>query len=244
MKQDEAYRKGFFIAAFRDGAAWKYLLNDRFHTMYGSEFWLMEHRERGEKFYCRIPLNSHFGGKGLLVSEVSEDIHDEALSDLFAFLKQKAIEDQKPFIRFNLHNDTGAAQKAIALGATQQGQSAWQINIPDPVRFLTRIAPVLEKRVGESDLKGFTGTFRLDFFKTNHDLLWEGGKLITIRPGAGGQELSMRIHKQLFPILCLGHRSWSEVAHIWPDVGPNSEKSAHLVKTLFPVTRSWLYEPA
>ena len=244
MTQDEAYRKSFSIATFRDEAAWKYLLNDRFHTMYGSEFWLMEHRDNADKFYCRIPLNSHFGGKGLLVGEISEDISDEALTSLFAFLKQKAIEGEKPFIRFNLHNDTSAAQTAISLGAIPRGHSAWQIRIPDPVRLLTRIAPVLEKRVANSDLKGFTGTFRLDFFKTNLDLLWERGKLSTIRPDEGRQELVVRIHQQLFPILCLGHRSWSDLANIWPDVGPSSEKSAQILETLFPVTRSWLYEPA
>ena len=244
MEQDEAYRANFSISAFRDEAAWEYLLNDRFHTMYGSQFWLMEHRENGVKYYCRIPQHSHFGGRGLLVGEMSADIHDEALSNLFAFCRQKAVEGQKPYIRFNLHNDTRAVQKAISLGATQQGQSAWQIKIPDPARVLTKIAPVLEKRLEESVLNRFTGTIRLDFFRTNLDLLWEGGKLTSIRPGEGRQELSMRIHKQLFPILCLGHRSWSDLAYIWPDVGPSSEKSAHLVETLFPVTRSWLYEPA
>jgi hypothetical protein len=55
-------------------------------------------------------------------------------------------------------------QKAISLGATQQGQSAWQIKIPDPARVLTKITPVLEKRLEESVLNRFTGTIRLDFF--------------------------------------------------------------------------------
>ncbi len=244
MKQDEAYRRKFSLASFRDEAAWKYLLNDRFHTMFGSEFWLMEHGGNGDDFYCRIPLTSHFGGKGLLVGEISEDITYEALEAMLDFLKGKAIEEDKPFIRFNLHNETRAVKKVMSLGATWEGQFAWQIKIPNLERFLTRITPVLEKRVGNSDLNGFTGTFRLDFFKTNLDLLWERGKLTTIRHGEGRQVLSLRIHKQLFPILCLGHRSWSDLERVWPDVGPSSEQSAHLIETLFPVTDSWLYEPA
>jgi GNAT superfamily N-acetyltransferase len=244
MEQDEAYRANFSFSAFRDEAAWEYLLNDRFHTMFGSEFWLMEHKGNGEKFCFRIPLTSHFGGRGLLVSEISEDIHEEALSDLFAFCKQKAIEDQKLFIRLNLHDDSRGVQKAHALGATAEGQFAWQIRIPDPARFLTKIAPVLEKRIGESDLHGFTGTFRMDFFKSSLDLHWEEGKLREVHPGEGWQDHRLSIHAQLFPILCLGHRSWSELARVWPDIGPSSEKSALFVETLFPVTRSWLYEPA
>lgn len=244
MKQDEAYRRKFSIATFRDEAAWKYLLNDRFHTMYGSEYWLMEHGGKADKFYCRLPLKSHFGGKGLLIGEISEEIHDEALEAMLAFFKRKAMAEEKSFIRFNLHNDTSAVKRATSLGATWAGQSAWQIKISDIERFLTRIGPVLEKRIRGSALKGFTGTFRLDFFKTKHDLLWERGRLTAIRQVEGRQALSLRIHKQLFPILCLGHRNWSELACIWPDVGPNSERSERLVETLFPVTRSWLYEPA
>ena len=244
MQEDEAYRACFSISAFRDEAAWKFLLTERFHTIYGSEYWIMEHREKAEKFYCRVPGQSHFGGKGLLVSEISDRIHYKALSHLFMFCKQKAIEGQKPYIRLNLHDDSTAGKMAISMGAEKERQSAWQIKFPDTARLLTKIAPVLENRMKESAFREFCGTLKLDFFKTQLDLLWEDGTLASVKPGEGRSEHTFRIPADLFPILCLGHRTWQELAYINPDIGAASGEVALLIETLFPPRRSWLHEPA
>ena len=96
---------------------------------------------------------------------------------------------------------------AIAMEAETGGWSAWQIRMPAPARFLTKIAPVLEKRMQESVFQGFTGFFSLDFFKTQLELLWEDGRLAAVSPSKERQEHTFRIHSDLFPILCLGHRS-------------------------------------
>lgn len=244
LQEGERYRRSFSLATYRDEAAWRYLLNDRFYTMFGSEFWIMQHQERSLAYYCRNPLRSHFGGKGLLVSEVSEGIEGEALHCLLGFLRQKARERGRPFIRLNLHHDSPVATEAIAMGAEFNRQSAWQIRMPDPARFLTRIRPILEQRIRQSVFGNYSGTLRLDFFRSNLDLRWEQGRLRSIAPGAARQEHSFRVHSDLFPILCLGHRSWSELAHIHPDISPRTETCAQLVAALFPKRRSWLNEPA
>ena len=240
MKDDASYRASLSLSSFRDEAHWRYLLNESQKTEYGSEFWIMEHKETAERYYCRIPGQGF--GTGLIVSEISEDITFDALSSLFSFCKQQAEEKQKPIIRLNLPNDSVAGRAAISMGAKEGTPYAWQIKIPDAARFLTTIAPVLARRIQASCFRRFSGAFRLDFFKTTIDLLWKDGRLESVTAGAGESQYTFSLNAELFPALCLGHRTWQELRTIRPDIFPNSEGSALFVETLFPSGRSWIHE--
>ena len=104
------------------------------------------------------------------------------------------------------------------------------------------MTPVLEKRIRESSFRGFSGKFRLDFYKRKVDLLWENGELKSVSAGEGECAYSFSINADLFPILALGHKSWQDIRYSRPDIFPNSEYSALFVETLFPPLRSWIHE--
>ena len=131
---------------------------------------------------------------------------------------------------------------AICLGAKQETPYAWQIKFPDTIRLLTKIAPVLEQRMKASCFRHFSGTLRLDFFKTTVDLLWKKGTLESVKPGDGESQHTFSINADLFPALCLGHRTWQELRYIRPDIFPTSGNSALLIETLFPSRTSWIHE--
>jgi predicted N-acetyltransferase YhbS len=252
MQQDEAYRKSFSISVFRDEANWNYLLTDSLKTEYGAEFWILENPEKNEAYYFRIPFEGF--GKGLIVSEISESISHDALISLFIFCKQKAAERNKPYIRLNLHNESVGGSVAIAMGAEKGTPYAWQVKIPDKIRLLKTIAPVLEKRIKASCFENFSETVRLNFFKTQIDLVWNKGRLESVMPG--GQEdcnNTFCVNADLFPVLCLGHRTWKELQYTRPDIFPApqyirpnvstaSDKVGLLMETLFPSAKSWVYE--
>ena len=240
LQEDESYRASFSISAFRDKASWRYLLTDSLKTGYGSEYWVMERRDREEKFYCRIPREGF--GKGLIISEISDGIDHGALARLLAFCRQLAVERDKPYLRLNLHNDSNPGRMAIAMGAEKGKPYAWQVKFPDVAAFLEKTAPVLEKRIAESSFSGFSGGFRLDFFKTKIDLVWSDGRLESIRPGEGDCKEGLSISADLFPALCLGHRTWQELRYIRPDVFPKSGMSALLIEALFPPCKSWIHQ--
>ena len=238
--EDENYRAYYSLSSYRDEAHWKYMLTESLKTEYGSEFWVMENKEKSEMYYCRI-LEQGFG-TGLIISEISENISVEALKSLFSFCKEKAITRDKPYIRLNLHNDSIAGRLATSMGAKDGSSYAWQIKIPDVIRFLRTIIPVLEKRVQMSSFKGFSGKFRLDFFRTRVDLLWKNGVLETIKPGVGECQMVFSINVDHFPALSLGHRTWRELRYIKPDIFPSTGSSALFVETIFPSRLSWIYE--
>jgi len=240
MREDEAYRAEFSLCAVRDEANWRYLLTHSRDTEYGSEFWIMEQRDGAERFYCRIPAQGF--GTGLIVSEISDGISAGGLDHLFMFCGQKARERDKPYIRLNLHDESSAGRVAIGMGARQRSPYAWQIKFPSRIDILTKLAPLLEARMNQSCFRGFSGTLRLDSFKTEIDLVWNEGVLESVRAAKGEAQHSLAVAADLFPALCLGHRTWQELRHIRPDVFPRSEKMGLLVDVLFPARRSWIHE--
>jgi len=122
LQEDQIYRDHFSLSTFRDKANWTYLLTAGLNTEYGSEFWIMEHRNH-PKVYCRIPKQGF--GRGLILSEISEHITYAALRRLLSFCKKLANERGKPYIRLNLHHDSTASKMAIAMGAEQGKTYAW-----------------------------------------------------------------------------------------------------------------------
>ncbi|BCS98586.1 hypothetical protein DSLASN_42180 [Desulfoluna limicola] len=251
MQEDEAYRGAFSISVKRSEANWRYLFSESLKTEYGSEFWVMTDRERGTSHYFRIALNGF--GKGLIVSEVSEGIDENAARELLVFCREKAQERGKPYLRFNLHQASPMGTIARSMGTPEAQPYAWQIKVTDKLAFLKRITPVLENRLAESRFPHYTGTLRLNFFDSGIDLAWQDGKLQDVRPAEGDDcDAMISMTDDLFAMLCLGHRSWQEIRHIRPDIFPDllyvvpdvcpaSGKTARLTDALFPKRKSWVY---
>jgi predicted N-acetyltransferase YhbS len=239
LREDHSYRDHFSIATVRDDENWRYLLTDNLDTEYGSDFWIMDH-QGSPHVYCRIPKQGF--GSGLILSEVSEHITYEALRHLLVFCKQLAEARKKPYIRLNLHPASTAGKMAVSMGAEQGKTYAWQIKIPKVIRLLKAMRPVLEKRVAASSFQRFSGTLRLNFYTTQVDLQWVEGRLNNVVPGEGDCADTFSINADLFPALCLGHRTWREIRYIRPDISPSTGKSRLLIETLFPSRASWIYE--
>ncbi len=252
LKQDEAYRAAYCVSVVRDRAEWEYLLTHSLKTEYGSNFWMIENREGSEAYYCRSPRQGF--GHGLIVSEVSEDISHAAFVSLLSFLKQNALERGKPHIRLNLNNDAHPGRMAISMGAKAGRPYAWQIKIPDKVRFLKKIKPVLEKRAADGPFGNHTGLLRLELYRESVDLEWKTGRLTDIRKGTTeAADNAFCIPADLFPALVMGYRSWRELQMIRPDIFPSNQylrvkpcdppdENGFFMDVLFPKTRSWVYE--
>ncbi len=252
MAEDEGYRNSNFLSVFRDEKIWNYLLTYSPMTEYGSEFWIMEDKNSKERCYFRVPSKGF--GDGLIVSEISESISDDALTSLFAFCKKRCAERNKPYIRLNLSSESTAGRTALSFGASVGRAYAWQIKVPDKVRLLQKIAPILEARLKESSFAGFSGVLRLDFYKNQIDLNWSGGRLESVTSG-GEEEFwkTLFLSEDLFAPLVLGHRTWQELQSVRPDIFPATlytgsgtegaiDKTARLIDILFPAERSWIYE--
>ncbi len=251
MQEDEDYRKSFFVSGVREEAAWGYLLTEGSRTEYGSEFWIMEHVGKKERHYFRIPFAGF--GTGLIVAEIGESITHKALIDAFVFFGKKARERKKSYVRLNLHHLSAAAVAAVAAGAEKGNPYAWQVKIPDRIRLLRKMTPVLEKRIENSCFRNLTGTLKLDFFRTGILMRWTGGRLESVEDGAGKDcDNLFFMCEDLAAPLFLGRRDWREMQYVRPDIFPSSqytgtaeerasEVSGLLMDVLFPPKKSWIY---
>ncbi len=251
MRADADYRADVFVGAYRDEHHWRYLLTHSRDTEYGSDFWIVEHGQRGRLGYFRVP-NQGFG-QGLIISEVSQGLGVDDLAALLSFCASLARERDKAHIRLNLHNQSDAGRMAIGMGARAGAPYAWQVKIVDPIGLLEKMRPILEARLAGGYHHGFSETLRLDFYTRQVDLVWRSGVLSSIQPGDAREcPNTLCIHADLFAALCLGHRSWRELQHTRPDIfpadqylrlapHPATDSTGSLVDCLFPKGRSWIY---
>jgi predicted N-acetyltransferase YhbS len=252
LQEDLHYNKAYSLSVTRSKPKWDYILGESNNTECGSDIWIAENEQTKEKVYFRILTQGGFG-KGLILTEISVNASIEALLNIFVFLKKLSIERNKPFIRFDLPNDSDAGKYAISLGAKSGTPYAWQIKIPNKQAFIKKIKPVLENRIKNSSFRNFSGILRLNFYTEAIDLHFEKGNIVSIGNGTEQDCLNtFSINNDLFALLCLGYRSWQELQYIRPDVSASlqfvnpihqsEEISGLLIDVLFPKTSSWIYE--
>lgn len=117
---------------------------------------------------------------------------------------------------------------------------AWYIRIPNVPAFIQRIAPVLEQRLADSALIGFTGELKVDCYRGGLRLVFDGGKLTTVenwRPPTYGDHANAGCPPLVFLQLLLSYRSLADLKSIYPDVWSNREATL-LLNILFPAQPS------
>jgi hypothetical protein len=112
---------------------------------------------------------------------------------------------------------------------------AWYVRVPDLPKFLHHITPVLEQRIAESVLVGYSGEVEISFYHSGLRLVAEKGKLSTIEPwmppsnggSAGFPDLT-------FLQLVFGYRSFEQLEQSYADCWYKNDEIRVLLNTLFP----------
>jgi GNAT superfamily N-acetyltransferase len=119
---------------------------------------------------------------------------------------------------------------------------AWYLRVPDLPAFVRHIAPVLEARLTQSLLVGYSGELKLSFYRGGLCLRFAQGKLLAAEPwqAADADEANGGCPPLLFLQLLFGYRSLAELRAIFPDAWAKAE-AALLVNTLFPKQPSTVY---
>lgn len=113
---------------------------------------------------------------------------------------------------------------------------AWYLRVPDVPGFIQHIAPVLETRVAASNLAGYSGEVKLDFYRGGLRLVLVEGKLTEIAPWrapAYGEGADAGCPLLVFNQLLFGYRSLAELRAFFPDVWANAAP-AQVLDVLFP----------
>lgn len=127
------------------------------------------------------------------------------------------------------------------LAVAREAPYAWYVRVPDLPAFLRHIAPVLERRLAASEVAGYTGELKIDFYHGGLRMVFEQGHLTTVEnwivpvfdsnAGAGFPAL-------VFLQVVFGYRSIDELRHAFPDVWV-SDETGYLLKVLLPARASF-----
>jgi len=206
------------ISAPRDERTWRFLLEHEPLTAHASETWLLLDQDGKPCGYWRV---ARFGfGEGLIVDEASW-LSLDAAKAVLGKVKAQAGEGGKPFIRLSAPDGNPLVAVGRAWGAQNAGRYAWQIHVPDAVRLLRQIAPVLERRLAASFLAGSTRVVCFDLYREQIVLHLSEGKVTRVeRSSAGDVEgaACLALPPNLLAPLVFGWRGRAALAAAYPDV--------------------------
>jgi predicted acetyltransferase len=236
----EASTKHLCVRAKRDAAAWRYLnglseANPQYAAAYiveiggqpAGHFRLARHGLDKECWQCR---------------EMS-DLGYDAILAVLRFMKKQAMEECKR-LSLDLHLSAPAMLVGKRLGGQARRPYGWQLRIPNRARFLQTIAPVLERRIAESVLAGFSRTVWINFYEETIELVFQKGKLekaSSLGPTDAKETKEIRVPPYPDVQLLMGYRSREEIESYRLDFSVNA-KWQLLVDTLFPKRESYIYQ--
>lgn len=118
----------------------------------------------------------------------------------------------------------------------QRPPYAYFVRVPDLPAFLQHIAPALEKRLADSILVGYSGTLRLNFYRSHLALSFENGRFTAAAPytPTSFDDCDAAFPDLTFLHVLFGHRAWEEIRHLRADCYANSTDTAALLSVLFP----------
>jgi hypothetical protein len=112
----------------------------------------------------------------------------------------------------------------------------WYIRVPNLPRFISHIAPVLERRLASSAQAGYTGELTVTFYRGGLRLAFANGKLTAAeeweRPLWGTAKIGCP--PLVFLQLLFSYRSLHELCSIQPDVWTEGIEAAPILDALFP----------
>jgi len=117
----------------------------------------------------------------------------------------------------------------------------WYVRVPDLPAFLRRIAPVLERRLRDSVVAGYSGAVTLDFYRGGLRIVFADGRLETVEDWRRGawDTADGGFPPGVFLQLLFGYRGLDELRDVYPDVEA-AGAAVPLLRALFPPRPSWV----
>lgn len=139
-----------------------------------------------------------------------------------------------PTLHFEMGEQHPAYDAAPELFHSNMGSYAWYIRVADVPKFINHIAPVLEQRLAQSALNGFSGEIKVNEYVRGFKLKIEQGK-ISAEPWAEANhdEGAASFSPLKFLQLLFGYHSFDELNATYPDCFANTDVEP-VLRALFP----------
>lgn len=251
---EEVYSEGmkrYLVVCVRDQRMWRYELSgSSSKSSHKREIRIVE-METGERVGLLVHSTSLWGNR------ISMDAYEllpgvfwgDVTPSILRYLRRTGEEyaarentERALQITFSLGTEHPAYQETGAMFDMTDRPYAWYLRIPDIVRFVTRVSPVLEERLAASAKAKYSGELKLSFVTDGLKILFDEGRIISVEPWMATQEdsrLEPRVRDGLFPPftflqILFGFRSVSDLEYAFPDCLITSQDTRVLLNILFP----------
>jgi hypothetical protein len=114
---------------------------------------------------------------------------------------------------------------------------AWYLRVVDVPDFLRLITPVLEKRLAESPMAGYSGEVKITFYRDGIRMVFDKGRLVTVeawKPTPVGHAGEAAFPPHTFLQLLFGYRSMDMLKASFVDCWTDRDEIHVLLDVLFP----------
>ena len=157
--------------------------------------------------------------------------------------KNEAQNESFKFIQLALSPHHPAYEALDAKLQPPKPPYAFYVRLADVPAFIRHIAPVLERRLADSVMRGFSGSLNLSFFRSGLQLTFEEGRLTQATdwsvPDDHKDWEGAHFPPLVFLKLLFGYRSLDELRYAYPDCAADEEATL-LLNILFPKQDSWV----
>ena len=252
----------YLVSCRRDAELWRYELSGRSRDSFAGSALSVVELGTGETVGCLVHdrwlkpnWSSSIGASTFeLVAGASwPEATPCVLRYLLAIGERSAREGTS--LHFNrLALGLGLDHPACRVAATVLNEvnqpGVWYVRVADVPAFLRQTGPVLEARLQASPLAGYTGEFKLSFYRAGTRLAFERGRLTAAEPwrpspSARGCLPDAHGHASFpdfsFLKLLFGYRDLDELHQAFPDCLVHGDDSRMLLEILFPKRPSHLW---
>ena len=179
------------INTVRDEATWRHELTGHHeHSIQFRHWWIISHKTLGDVAYVQFAV----WGQTIFVHETAvvpgHSLRAVALYLTRMFkgyvnLRREKVKNEPPItgVIFRLGRDHPIYHAYGRQIDRLEQPYAWFVRVPDLVRFIQHVQPLLEERLAESVMAGHTGKLQLNFFRQGTlQLDFAQGKLTQMEP--------------------------------------------------------------
>jgi predicted N-acetyltransferase YhbS len=225
------------LATRRPAEIWHYVLTAAGHPLYMIEE-AASHTPAG--YLCAWRLADR---QGIRIAE-SGILSAETALEVLRLCKQTTDGE----IQIGWPQESTLVQVSRSLGSQVTPSDQWLMRVTNPQSFLSKLAPLFERRLLRSAYMGYTGDLIINLFRQAYLLRFAAGRLLEVKTlgfvdasmGADGGDLC--IPPDAFVRWVLGYRSLDQLLDAWPDIVIRPA-SRFLLQTLFPVSRAYFSMP-
>lgn len=225
------------VATLRDAAYWHFLLAQE---QYPVELIEDQQQARAVGYICTLTSADHQYRRVVESSIASAEVAWAVLAKLQATTSRE--------IHLGWPESNTLVRLARTLGSTSAPPDQWLLRVPNVARFLTRIGPVLERRLATSAGAGLTLDLTINLYRQAFRLHFAAGQLqdvtalgfVDASMGADGGDLC--IPPDAFVRLLFGYRTLAELSDAWPDIVVKPAKR-YLLDVLFPKLNFYFWMP-